>query len=136
MGVWGGGGRERGNWLPGFQVCVNPSPAISQLTGNVLKTFSQSYKQAFSSDVNRTLVQCYLDFSNVLKHFLKVINKRSSGNINQTVIQSYLVFKGILSFSLTPMSFRTRKSFVSLQNTIKIFWMKTGRLVTVPLTAK
>ncbi len=39
-------------------------------------------------------------------------------------------------FSLTPVSFQTCKRFVSLQNTIKIFWIKTGRLVTVPLTAK
>lgn len=54
MGVWGGGGREREreNWLPGLQVCVNPSPEISQLTGNVLKTFSQSFEQAFSSNIN------------------------------------------------------------------------------------
>ncbi len=47
-------GKERGGLLPGFQVCVNPFPAISQLTGNCsLKVINKHS----SRNVNRSFVQ-------------------------------------------------------------------------------
>ncbi len=94
--------KREGELLPGFQVCVNPFPAISQLTGNVLlksstsippgtlidhsfsylvfnnvlKTFSQRYQQMFSSSFNQPSFKVIWTLMLAQKQYLNIIMER------------------------------------------------------------